>query len=332
MRMLIRNYKAIAGMLFGIVGAIAISSSTSMRFQLLVLILWISAYSTIILYSLYKKTNTLSTRLNNTKRSISDQDARAEETREYLQKQIGVIGRQINTIKNNFDAVSLETKDLHRSTLKSIESANKQIIQNQEKLLILSEESARHSRVKPEPYTLISERRDSTLSNSPGRMAAAVANDLMRSKRLSKVLGSSNPQDASARRVGLIGSERLLGFVEARCAAMHLRPSESAEQFRVFQPDLLVIEERALINGLWAGSLSSTGMALFDEIYKLIKMAKESNIIVVVIRNHGVPDINTPQLLEHALVIDKNTLLEDEWSEGYHLTTLESLRTYCIEK
>lgn len=167
--------------------------------------------------------------------------------------------------------------------------------------------------------------------NSMGRLAAAVRSDTSRSERLLGATdGSTFPRGRRA--VGIVGTPALQEFLEPNVETCFYVPSMCVAQDAQFRPTTVLIEERAVISGVWSGALSSSGIALYDEICQLVDAAVSRGGSVYFLRNVGIASTNTQDLESKSFVIDAQSEFAAEWSNGVVLRFLEELRSYCAMK
>lgn len=169
-----------------------------------------------------------------------------------------------------------------------------------------------------------------------GRLAAAVSTDASRSDRLLMSLERDTfPQQAngSGRKIGIIGTSELhdvLGSIGIQLCSYF--PSLSVAQNKNYVPSAVIIEEAALSSGAWTGALSSGGLLLYDEICQILGWAETRGIPAYFIRNTGIPDIQTNDLVSQTVTITGDMNLEEVWSEGMPFAFLETLRNYSGQR
>jgi len=168
--------------------------------------------------------------------------------------------------------------------------------------------------------------------DSAGRIAAAVGADPMRASRLLGALaeGSSASATHTRRRIGIFGTSALHDELAATAEICQYLPSVSTAQHAAFRPSVILVEELACREGVWAGALSASGIALYDEMCQVIESAKHSECSVYFVRNVGVSDVNTNDLIGRAHVVTPISSFDEEWSDGVRLRFMESVKQYCV--
>ncbi len=181
-------------------------------------------------------------------------------------------------------------------------------------------------------YMPLAKRQNISGESAVGRLAAAVTPDLARSEKLLAALSGSvgGPHRLGpARKVGLISSSDLEAFIGEGIETCRYQPSISMTQNLNFDPSSLVIEERAMSVGPWAGALSASGLLLYDEIFQLLDWAKVSGIPAYFLRNAGPADIHSDDVAAQMYCISAESSFEEPWSDGIGFDFLETLRAYC---
>lgn len=192
------------------------------------------------------------------------------------------------------------------------------------------------SQPETSPYVPMAQRLHTIGQVTAGRLAAAVSTDASRSDRLLMSLERDTVPllaNGSGRKVGVIGTSELhdvLGSLGIQSCSYF--PSLSVAQNKNYAPSAVIIEEAALSSGAWAGALSSGGLLLYDEICQILGWAETRGIPAYFIRNTGIPDIQTNDLVSQTVTITGDMKLEEVWSEGVPFTFLDTLRSYSGQR
>lgn len=187
-------------------------------------------------------------------------------------------------------------------------------------------------RDSPTPtYVPLALRHHSGGLNSIGRLAAAVRSDTSRSERILNAADSSGfARGAGGRRkVGIVGTAALQDFLHPDVESCLYLPSMCVAQNEQFRPTTILIEERVVLSGVWSGALSSSGIALYDEICQIVDAVVRTGGSVYFLRNVGVADTNTQDLESRSFVITSESEFTTEWSAGMKIRFLEELKSYC---
>jgi hypothetical protein len=183
---------------------------------------------------------------------------------------------------------------------------------------------------KASTYVPLALRNPSGGFNSIGRLAAAVKSDTSRSRRILEAVDSSSTFSGGQRTVGIVGTPSLQNFLRPNIETCFYLPSLCVAQDAQFRPTTLLIEERAFLGGVWSGALSSSGLALYDELCQIVDAVVSRDGSVYFLRNAGSADINTQDLKDRSIVIDSQSDFTAEWSEGLQLRFLDELKSYCV--
>lgn len=181
---------------------------------------------------------------------------------------------------------------------------------------------------KASTYVPLALRNPSGGLNSTGRLAAAVRSDTSRSERVLAAVDAS-AFSRGRRTVGIVGTTDLQEFLRPNADTCFYLPSMCVAQDAQFRPTTVLIEERAVLSGVWSGALSSTGVALYDEICQLVDAAVARGTSVYFLRNVEIADTNTQDLESKSFVINSQSDFTAEWSNGLGLRFLDELKSYC---
>ncbi|WP_109471094.1 hypothetical protein [Ornithinimicrobium cavernae] len=134
----------------------------------------------------------------------------------------------------------------------------------------------------------------------PGRAAASRPDDPLSDAKLATLLAGNF--ESSRPLACVIGSDALVALIRADADVTRLYPSYEAPRL----PEgtaFLVIEDRALLTGPWAGALQTNGTALFGQLNRLAESCRAMQVVVVYVDGAVPPGHFTQSLKEMATVV-----------------------------
>lgn len=166
-----------------------------------------------------------------------------------------------------------------------------------------------------------------------GRLAAAVGDDRERAEKLHQALDFATSREKNGlSSVAVIGTSRLACYLTERgTVSSALMPGYSVTQLIATPAPVLVIEERAFLNGPWFGADSPQGSRQFDEIRELCGEALSRGIAVYVVRALGQSNIYSKSIRDLGYVFP-STEFEEPWAIGAELGLMQDLQEYATRE
>lgn len=161
-------------------------------------------------------------------------------------------------------------------------------------------------------------------SEVPGRQSAAVSTDPNAPFNL--FAATRGGELSAGRTFAVAGSDALVARLEQQGTVHRLHPSLSAAEMAYADPDVLVVEEDALAQGPWAGTLEPHGGKLLLELRVAMAGMRQRQRPIYVLATTGVPGLAAAGLRADTLVIG-----DDETRRAMEQDRPRSLATILAE-
>lgn len=139
---------------------------------------------------------------------------------------------------------------------------------------------------------------------SAGRQAAAVSTDPDAAFRLYAATQRTSGSPRVGRSLGVVGTDALVQKLAMHGTVQRLHPSLSAAEMAKSQPDVLIVEEDALVGGPWRGALESHGGKLLLELRVAMATMRRLQRPIYVIAATGIPGLAAAGLRADTILVD----------------------------